>query len=591
MSAMTPDRLKDATWDDIAHLYQPLIDQTLEPHDPESTEQWLGDWGTLDAALIEAATLALADVSGDSRDPDKEARHLRFASDIMPRHAETVATLASKLLDSGYSRDDLETTLRRFRTQRSLFRPENIPLNQELAELNNRYNSVCGKMMVEWQGEAVPVSQLNPYLQDPDRNVREQAWRLSLQPYLDHRDELADIFDRQLALRQQIAQNAGCENFLEYAFADLHRYDYSAEDCQSFHQSVKKTFVPAATSVMEERRRTLGITSLRPWDLSVDTDNRPALTPYDSIASLEDTSQHVFSQLDPVFGDQFAELRSRQLLDLDSRPGKRPGGFCSPLPWQKQACIFMNASGTPTDVLTLMHEAGHAFHEIAMAELPFVYQRHIGEEMCEVASMSMELLSWPYLRAEQGGFYSDEDLARAQGEHFQQILTRFPWISVVDAFQHWLYTDPAAADRDARDEKFVEIWGQYDLHTDWTGLDILHKIRWYKQLHIFLYPLYYIEYGIAQLGALQVWAHARTDQAGVLANLRAAFALGGTRPLPDLYAEAGARMVFDEADMAELVALIAGELQTLQASTAWIERPQSGEDIVPVVARAFRFPG
>jgi oligoendopeptidase F len=556
----TPEMLRTATWDEVARLYQPLLDEPLESSNRDQVEQWLDAWGVLDSALIEASTRVLYEVSGDSNDPVKEATHLTFAADIMPRHSEIVTTLASKLLDSGYTRPDLETTLQRFRTRRDLFRRENIPLHQALAELSNQYNSVCGGMIVEWQGKSVPVSRLNPWLEHPDRDIREQAWRLSFQPYLEHREELADIFDRQLVLRQEIARNAGFRNYLDYTFADLHRYDYSPDDCRTFHQSVRKTFVPAATAIMEERRRTLGIASLRPWDLSVDTEARAALAPYSSIDKLVEKTGHVFTKLDPVFGEQFAGLQARQLLDLDSRPGKRPGGFCSPLPWQEQACIFMNASGTPTDVATLMHEAGHAFHEIAMADLPFVYQRQIGEEMCEVASMSMELITWPWLGADEGGFYEKQDLSRAKAQHFEQILTRFPWISVVDAFQHWLYTDPAAADRDARDRKFVEIWSQYDQHTDWAELDDLRAIRWYRQLHIFLHPLYYIEYGIAQLGALQVWKHTQSDQSGALANLRAAFALGGTQSLPELYATAGARMIFDEAGMGELVQMIEGEL-------------------------------
>jgi len=566
MIAITPNDLQSASWEDIALLYRPLIDQSLDRGDEEGIEQWLADWNLLDSALIEASTLALYDVSCDSIDAEKESIHLRFSSDIMPRHAELVTTLAAKLLDTGYTRPYLVTTLQRFRTERDIFRRENIALNQQIAALNNRYNSICGKMLVEWQGASVPVARLNPFLQHPDRAIREEAWRLGMQPYVDARDELADLFDQQLALRQQVALNAGFDIFLDYSFAKLHRYDYSPADCQSFHRATKQTFVPAATTIMNERERALGVGSLRPWDLPVDPWNRPALTPYASIDTLIGTAQHVFSQLDPAFGHQFAGLRSRNLLDLESREGKRPGGFCSPLPWQKQVVIFMNASGTSTDVQTLLHEAGHAFHEIAMADLPFVYQRHIGEEMCEVASMSMELLAAPYLQVDRGGFYTSEEGNRARTEHLESIVTMTPWISVVDAFQHWLYTDPAAMDRDARDRKFVEIWGEYDLHTDWTGLEDLRSARWYRQLHIFLFPFYYIEYGIAQLAALQVWKNSLHDPAVALADLRAAFALGGTRPLPELYARAGARMIFDQPGMSELVKVLQTELASLNGT-------------------------
>jgi oligoendopeptidase F len=280
------------------------------------------------------------------------------------------------------------------------------------------------------------------------------------------------------------------------------------------------------------------------------------------------TAKAIFDKVDPALGEQFGIMREEGLLDLDSRKGKRPGGFCTSFPHRQRPFIFMNSSGVGSDVRTLLHEAGHAFHGFASAGLPFIHQRFYGSEMAEVASMSMELLSSPYLRKRDGGYYEDEDYARARIEHLDGIISLLTWVATVDSFQHWLYTDPAAADRDARDAKWIETWSRFDPETDWTGLEAERTARWYKQLHIFLYPFYYIEYAIAQLGALQVWRNALADQAKAVEAYRNALALGGSRPLPELFGTAGARLVFDAEGMAGLVGLLESELATLQQEGA-----------------------
>lgn len=562
-TAPTPEQFRDATWEDILPLYQELVNRPLDPGDTAAIEAWLDDWNALDVALTEATNRANVETSCDSENPEKEARHLRFASEIGPQRAQQVVLLANKLLDTGYSRPDLETTLRRFRTNRDLFREENIPLQREVANLNNEYNKICGSMTVDWDGEELPLPRLNPFMQDPDRDIREKAWRLQFDPYIETRDTLADIFDKQLETRQQIAKNAGFANYRDYIFEDKYRYDYTPADCFAFHDAVEQTFVPALARIHERRREKLGLDRLRPWDLAGDPKGRPALRPYETIDELTATAQDIFAKVDPLLGEQFGTMREEELLDLESRKGKRPGGFCTSFPYRKRPFIFMNAAGVGGDVRTLLHEAGHAFHGFASADLPFVYQRQYGSEMAEVASMSMELLAAPYLREEDGGYYTDADYARARIEHLEGIVSLLTWVATVDAFQQWVYTDPAATDRDARDRKWVETWARFDPDTDWTGLEPQRVARWYKQLHIFLYPFYYIEYAIAQLGALQVWRNALEDQAKAVENYRAALALGGSRPLPELFATAGARLIFDEAGMAELVELIESELKKL----------------------------
>lgn len=561
----TPVQFSDMTWEQIEPLYTTLAEREL-PND-DVTKAWLQDWNDLDTSLMEAASVANVAVSSDSQNSEKEERHLRFSSEIMPQRGKVGNVLIGKLLDSGYAPAELETVLRRARTDQEIFREENVPLKQELSKLTNAYNKAAGSMTVEWEGEDVPLSRLNPFMQHPDRDVRERAWRLHLQPYIDQREELADIFDKQLELRQQIAKNAGFENYRDYIFAEKYRYDYTPEDSYSFHDAVEQTFVPALKELNDDRKAKMGMNSLRPWDQNQDPEGRAPLTPYEDMDEMTATAQKVFAKVDPIFGEQFGIMRDENLLDLESRTGKRPGGFCTSFPHRKRPFIFMNASGTGGDIRTLLHEAGHAFHGFAtMEHLPYLTQRRYGSEMAEVASMSMELLASPYLRKEDGGFYDDADYARARIEHLEGIIKLFTWVAPVDAFQQWVYTDPAAADRDARDKKWVEIWNRFDPDTDWADLNDWRVARWYKQLHIFLYPFYYIEYAIAQLGALQVWRNAMQDQAKAVEDYRAALALGGSKPLPELFGRAGARLIFDADGMAELVQLMQREIDSLKAT-------------------------
>ncbi|CAN5829889.1 M3 family oligoendopeptidase [soil metagenome] len=557
----SPATFADATWDDILPWYTELLERPLAPDDAES---WLEDWSTLEAALMEAHSRANVAYSCDTADAAKEAAFLRFSKDIGPLRNEQTVKLANRLLETGYTRDDMQTTLRRFQTDKDLFREENMPLESELQQLNADYNKRTGGMKVEWDGEEIPLPRLAKYLLDPDRDIRERAFRLQFAPYIEQREGLADIFDRQLEKRQRVAHNAGFENYLEYTFQSKHRYDYTPEDCRSWHDAVAQTFVPAVGRRMERRKHQMSLDSLRPWDTGHDPEGREPLTPYDTVTQLNSTAQTIFGRVDPVFGDQFQTMIDEELLDLESRQGKRPGGFCTSFPDSKRPFIFMNASGVARDVRTLLHEAGHAFHGFAAFELPFVFQRHPGSEMAEVASMSMELLAAPSLHVSTGGYYNEDDYRRARVDHLEGILDIFPWVATVDAFQHWLYTNPDAADRDARDAYFRELCTRFDPHTDWSGLDAERSARWHKQLHLFLYPFYYIEYGIAQLGALQVWRNSLEDQAGAVKAYRDALALGGSRPLPELFDAAGARMIFDADGMGELVGLVESEIESLE---------------------------
>ncbi len=557
----SPEAFRDAEWLEILPHYEELAKRPLA-----DVEAWLRDWSRLESLLGEAHTLASIAYTVDTTDPEVEARYLRFSSDIGPKAGEQAVRLGTRLVESGHSRAGLETVVKRFRNGIDLFRKENVPLHSELSKLNAAYQKLTGGMTVEWEGEERTPSQLRPFMAAADRSVRERAWRLHYQPYIDRREELAGIFDAQLAVRQQVARNAGLESYRDYEHRHRNRFDYTPDDCLRWHDAVERTAVPAAARIIERHRQEMGLDVLRPWDVEYGPDprGRPPLQPFQDTSVLADRAGRMFEQVDPALGRQFQTMMEEELLDLDSRKGKAPGGYCTTLAFRRRPFIFMNSAGVDGDVKTLLHEAGHAFHSFeALAAQPLVWQRAYGSEMAEVASMSMELLAGRYLEESSGGLYSPEEARRSRIQHLEGIVLFFGHCASVDAFQHWIYTDPEGADRDARDRKWLELRARFQRGVDWSGLEAQRIARWYLQPHIFLYPFYYIEYGIAQLGALQVWRNALRDQAAAVASYREALALGGSRPLPDLYGAAGARLVFDADGMQELIDLCESELELL----------------------------
>jgi len=563
ITSVTPETFAKATWDEIAPYYEELA---TCPLDASSVEAWLATWSNLDSALREAASLASIAYTTDTGNADKEATNLRFTSEIGPRLAEQQVRLSRRLLDLGYERDDLTTTLRRMRNQRDLFRAENVPLMREEATLNSEYNKITGGLTVNWDGEDLPIPRLQPFLQGADRSVRERAFRLGAEAYVQKHDALADLFDRMYAVRTAIARNAGFDNYRDYTHQAKNRFDYTPADCEQFHAAVEQTVVPAVARLLARRKEQMGLDTLRPWDTAVDPEGRPPLKPFETVDTLIARAETIFQRLDPTLGGYFKQMVDEHLLDLDSRTGKRPGGYCTSLPYRGRPFIFMNAVGVAGDVETLLHESGHAFHNAEAHRLPFIFQRHTGSEMAEVASMSMELLTAPYLARDDGGYYSPADARRARVEHLEGILPSLAHIASVDAFQHWLYTSGDGHDRDARDAAWLRIRDRFEQGVDWRGLEQERVARWYRQLHIFLYPFYYIEYGIAQLGALQVWRNSLADHAAALAAYQRALALGGTEPLPQLFAAAGAKLAFDAETMGGLVALIEEQIAALEGS-------------------------
>jgi oligoendopeptidase F len=557
----SPVAFSKAGWSDIAPYFDDLAERPL---DAGTVDEWLRAWSRLEELVTEAAAEAMIAYTIDTSDPEKEKDHLRFSTEILPKMEERSVELARRFVALGYETPELATTLARFRTSIEIFREANVPIFAELEELSARYQRITGSMTVEWDGVERPLPQLQPFLKSADRAVRERAFRSATQPYIEERAALAGLFDRMYELRQRAARNAGFANYRDYVFPAKFRFDYTPADCERFHEAVERSATPAVARVLEHRRQRLGLDVLRPWDLAVDPYRAAPLRPFQTVDEFTGKARRVFDEVDPVLGRQFQTMIDERLLDLDSRKGKAPGGYCETLHFRGRPFIFMNAVGLVDDVMTLLHEAGHAFHAFASHRQPLIWQRHPGSEAAELASMSMELLASPHL-AQPTGYFTPEDHRGAWLEHLEDVLLSLVHIASVDAFQTWIYTSADGGDAAARDEAWLRIRERFEGGVDWSGLERERVARWYRQLHIFMYPFYYIEYGIAQVGALQIWRNSLRDPVQAVARYREALALGAVRSLPEMYRAAGARLTFDPALIGELVQLVEEQIDGIRS--------------------------
>ncbi|GAB4435929.1 MAG: M3 family oligoendopeptidase [Chloroflexi bacterium OHK40] len=527
------------------------------PLSADTADAWLADWTRLDELLSETyARLSLA-TNCDTTDAAAEARFNAFLSGVYPQAMAADQELKDRLLASGLEPAGFAVPLRNLRAEAELFREANLPLETEERRLGNEYNRLIGAQTISWGGHELTIPQTAPLLQNPDRATREAVWRLAAARQLADREAINQIWRQLLALRLQIAANAGEPDYRAYAWRLRKRFDYTPDDCLRFHEAIEAAAVPAAARVYARRAARLGLDRLRPWDTDAQPPDAAPLRPFADGAELAARTEAVMGRVDETFGAYLATMRREALLDLDNRKGKAPGGFCTSFPVARRPFIFMNAVGLPTDIRVLLHEAGHAFHVFESLHLPYHQQRDVSVEFAEVASMAMELLAAPYLRRADGGFYDEAGYARARVEHLEGILLFWPYMAVVDGFQHWAYTHPADADDPAAcDAAWDKLWARFMGAIDWSGLEAERATGWHRKQHIYRYPFYYVEYGLAQLGAVQVWRAALANQQAAVQAYRRALALGGTVTLPELYAAAGARFAFDTATMQAAVELI-----------------------------------
>ena len=570
---LLPTTLNDTIvtdWQAFAPYFAALQTAEITPTD---IDEWLLYWSDLRRLVGEALATLSIQKTIDTTDVAKEQAYLDFIENVLPPVMVAHQVLKQRLLALALEdRDDLALILRAMRNEADLFRDENVPLQTRLAKLDNDYDKVTGGLKTDWNGEPHNLSQLGQYQMDKDRQVRERAWNMTMDLWLSQREMLNKLYADMLELRQQVAENADVPDYRAYVFREYGRFDYTPDDCLIFHQAIETAVVPAALRIYEKKRTRLGLSQLRPWDILVDTNDQPSLKPYQGQDQLIQGALNILNQVDVALGRYFAVMAEENLLDLQTRPGKALGGYCATLPKQKRPFIFMNGVGLHDDVQTLLHEAGHAFHVFETANIPLIWQTDAPMEFCEVASMSMELLAAPYLTRDFGGFYTPVEAARARIEHLEGIITFLPYMAVVDAFQHWVYTHPReAASSDNCDNAWNNLWVRFMPGVDWTGYENVQMSGWHRKLHIFGVPFYYVEYGMAQVGALQVWRNARQDQAQAVAAYRQALALGSTKTLPELFAAAGAEFRFDTAMLTDLVNLIettVEELETVAGITA-----------------------
>jgi oligoendopeptidase F len=551
-------------WQQIEPYYRDLLGRPLESSNVLS---WLRDWTHLNDLVSEVyARLNLA-TTQDTTNQEAEARYNNFLDNIYPSVQSAEQGLKEKLLASALEPEGFEVPLRKMRAEAALFREDNLPLLSEERKLASSFNKIIGAQTVLWEGEELTLQQLRRALQTPDREARQRAWQLAAERQLADRETINQLWVQFMGLRGQLASNAGLEDYRAYRWQQMLRLDYTPRDCQQFQEAIERVVVPAATRVYERHRKQLGLEAVRPWDLDQDLYpiDQPPLPGYGTVEQLAAKAEAAFQKVSPVLGEYFHVMRMEGLLDMDNRKGKAPGAFCTNFPVEQRPFILMNAVGLSGDVRTILHESGHAFHNFERFQLPYAQQRAPGLEFAEVASMSMELLASSYLADEGVSLYSQADARRFRIAHLEHILIFWPYMAVVDAFQHWVYTHHETASSPANcDAKWLELWGRFLPGVDWSGLEAEAATGWHRKQHIFRYPFYYVEYGVAQLGAVQVWGHALQDPQSALESYRRALSLGGTVSLPELYRAAGALLAFDADTLDETVHLIEAQIAVLE---------------------------
>ncbi|MCC6159231.1 MAG: M3 family oligoendopeptidase [Deltaproteobacteria bacterium] len=559
-----PEIFATSPWEPVQGAFRALAAAKL---DASTLSAWLDDWTRLHALIDETYNVLAVAAACDTENTEKEKRYQQYVERIqLPAQAEADA-LKRKLVESGLAPEGFTVPLRQMRADIEIFREANQPLKVKEHELRQRYRKITGAQMVEWDGERKTVAQLGPVLQETDRARREAAWRAQMTRWLQDRDAIDALWAEFLDVRLPMAANAGFANYRDYAWKVMGRFDYSPADCAAFRDAIEQTVVPAARRIYAKRRARLGVDRLRPWDLNVEIRGSEPLRPFANGTQLEERAATIFERLDPVLGGYFGAMRAEGLLDLENREGKAPGGFCTGFDQRRRPFILMNAVGIHNDVQTMLHEAGHAFHAFEVYRLPHHQRWAAPMEFCEVASMSMELLAAPCLSA-PGAFYSDADAARARIEHLEEIVLFWPYMAVVDAFQHWVYEHPADA-RDARrcDAMWAGLWARFMDGVDWTDLETEAATGWHRKLHIHLYPFYYVEYGLAQLGAVQVFGNSLADPTRALAGYKRALAIGaGT--LPELFAAADVKFAFDARTLGAAVNLVEQAMDSLEGAAS-----------------------
>ena len=552
----------EITWETLQPLFADLQNRNL--NSVSDLEKWLADRSELEAALEEDFAWRYIRMTCDTTDENLLNAFQYFATEIEPKIAPISNELNKKFIATPLI-DELDEQkyfvfIRSIKKALEIFREENIPLFTQIQVDQQKYQVITGAMSVTINDQEYTLEQASVFLKDPNRDVRQQAWEKIIQRRLQDKTILDSLFNGLIKLRHQVALNAGFENFRDYMFQAMGRFDYTPHDCYKFHQAIELEIVPLLRDQARERKHALQLETLKPWDLEVDVSGKPALKPFQNGQELIDKSIACFSELDPYIGERLSIMKTNNLFDVDSRKGKAPGGYNYPLAETGAPFIFMNSANTFRDLTTMVHEGGHALHTFITSHLELNDFKHLPSEVAELASMSMELISMD----KWGVFFdNEEDLKRAKRDQLKDVLKTLPWVAVVDQFQHWIYTNPEHTSED-RTEAWKKIFEPFGNNfADWSDeMEVLGNL-WQKQLHIFEVPFYYIEYGIAQLGAIAVWKKYKEDPESGLRNYLEALKLGYTKTIKEIYETAGIEFNFSADYVKELAGFVKSELQKL----------------------------
>ena len=546
-------------WDDLSGVFRELGNRPIGT--PAELEKWMLDEAELDSYIYEQRTIRYFNSTRQTDNPDYTKAYEEYVNELEPRVKVASFELLKKQSGSPF-RNGLPAATYGLENKRrasavAIFRLENVELEKQDSTLSQSYQRTMGAMTVRFRGQEMTLQQMAKFLEETDRRVREEAWRLASARALMDSAVLDEKYGKMVALRDKEARNAGFDNYMEYIFVKKDRFDYTPAACADFHAAVEESLVPLSREIDRERLSKLGVDALRPWDMTADPEGRPPLSPFEDALGLVSGGQKVVDRIDPQLSGYFARMAELELLDLESRKGKAPGGYQDELTEVRLPFIFMNAAKRDDDVRTLLHEAGHSFHSFLMRDKLIPYfngNANIPLEFAEVASTSMEIISGEHY---EGIFYNRQDARRSNFEEAVGNVKLFTWVATIDAFQHWVYTHPANTP-DERAKAWVETFSRFAGLESYEGIEASRRYRWQRQLHLFEVPFYYIEYAIALTGALGIWAQYRQDPRSALVAYKSALSLGASRSLPELFEAAGLEWGFGSREMRKY----AGELRS-----------------------------
>lgn len=550
-------------WNGLEPFFKELIERTIT--NKAELEGWMADLSELEAVVSEDACWRQIKMTCDTTDKSLEEAFTYFCMEIQPKLQHYADALNKKLVNCPFTADldhaAYHTYLRSVKKSIELFREENIPILAELSVLQQQYGAIAGKMTVEVEGKEYTLQQAAKFLENSDRKIREAVYyKIQERRKLDEQP-MHDLYSSLIAKRHQIAINAGFENYRDYKFKELGRFDYTKEDCFQFHDAVKQYVLPLVNEIYSRKKQKLALDILKPWDTEAEPAGITPLKPFTTGEELYEKTVKCFDQLNPFFADCLRKMKEMNHFDLESRKGKAPGGYNCPLAESGAPFIFMNAAGQMSDVTTMVHEGGHAVHSFLAHPLKLSAFKEYPMEIAEVASMAMELFSMDHWQA---FFENEADLKRAKEHQLERTITIFPWIAIIDQFQHWVYEHPQHTVEE-RTSEWMRILNEFSTNSiDYTGLDEFRKIGWQRQLHLFEVPFYYIEYGIAQLGAIGLWMQYKQNPNNALENYMNALSLGGTKTLPELYKAAGLEFNLTPAYIKTLMEFVKTEMDQLK---------------------------